>query len=166
MTNCNKIDFYCNICKEYYCLECKNYKIVNNKMNCLDCYSNLEYTLYTAVMNEDIHLIHQLIRDENFSDDCLNTTFINSILTFNIKIIDFLINFTSDIEIYIIIALRTFLFHNCDEGVNVKQYQTAKYLIDCTNRKHDLIYILEQLNEKNINLDIIEYLELKINTYF
>jgi hypothetical protein len=164
MTNCKKIEFYCNICNKYYCLECKNYKIVNNKINCLDCYSNLEYMLYKAVMNEDTHLIHKLIRDENFSDDCLNTAFINSILTFNIKIIDFLINFTSDIEIYITIALRTFLFHNCNG--NLKQNQIAKYFIDCTYKQSQLVYMLEQLNEKNINLDIIEYLELKINSNF
>lgn len=156
---CNKIKFFCNICKDYYCLECKNYKLVNNKLNCLDCYSNLEYTLYVAVMNENIPEIKSLLKNENYSSDCLNTTFIHSILTFNIKIIDFLINFTSDPEMYIKIALRTFLFYNCDG--NLKENNIAKYLIDRIYYKHDLLDILQQLNTKNINLDIIEYLEYK-----
>lgn len=161
--NCNKIQFICNICKQYYCFYCKILKLINNKISCLDCYSNLEYTLYTAVMNEDILLIQTLIRNENFSDDCLNTTFIHSILTFNIKIIDFLINFTSDIEIYTKIALITFLFHNC--GGNLKQIETAKYLIDHTCNNYHLIEILNELNQININLDIIEYLEIKIQNF-
>ena len=68
------------------------------------------------------------------------------------------------IEIYITIALRTFLFHNCNG--NLKQNQIAKYFIDSTYNEYEVVYMLEQLNEKNINLDIIEYLELKINSNF
>jgi hypothetical protein len=155
--------FSCCICKNTYCVECKIHKLVNNKMNCLDCYSNLEYMLYTATMNQDIYKIKKLIKEENFSDECLNTTFINSILTFNVRLIDFLINFTSNPEMYTKLALMTFIYHNSS---GLYENQTAKYLIDKIYDKYELANILEQINEKNINLDIIEYLELKINQFF
>lgn len=162
--SCNsneKTFFMCCICKNRYCFDCKTSKLVNNQMNCLDCYSHLEYTLYMSITNQNICKIKRLISNINFSGDCLNTSFINSILTFNIEIIDFLINFTSDPEIYTKMALTTFLFHNTN-GL-YKENQIAKYLIDKIYNKFDLLHILEQMNQKNINLDIIEYLELKIN---
>lgn len=154
--------YFCEICEESFCNDCKENIEVNSEIYCKICQENIWWELFDAAYNKkNIKIVEKLIETYNYPHEVINTCYINSIMTFNLDIIKFLMEFTSNYHMFNETALHTFSIFAITTQT---QYETAKFLVDKIEKRFALESLIEIMHQNNINDNLAEYIELKITS--
>lgn len=159
--DCKKL-YFCDICEESFCTECKETIELDSIIYCRVCQENSWFPLFDAAYNKnDFETVKYLLERKHYPDEVIDACYVNSIMTFDLKIISLLMEYTSNYHLYNETAVQTF---GTFAVTTQLQKKVAKFLIDKIEKRFVLENLAEKIYENNINDDLVEYIELKITS--